>query len=86
MQEKMNVWSNKSLARCMTVCEDCPDLQTIQKIKHWMQDAEMIVDPAKDIELGLRVPDDEYLSFEDGVPIFIGPKPSPLSPGSCASR
>lgn len=56
----------------MPVSEDCSELQIIQKIKDWMREAEMVIDPRRDIELGLRVPDDEYLSFDDGAPIFTG--------------
>ena len=75
MQDKINVCSKKSLAQCVAITEDCAELQTLQKIKKWMREAEMVIDPEMDVELGLRVPDDEYLSFADGVPIFTGTPP-----------
>lgn len=72
MQDKINVCSKKSLAQCMPVTDDCAELYSIRKIQDWLDQAETVVDPEEDVELGLRVPSDEYLSFADGAPVFTG--------------
>jgi len=72
MQDKINVCSKKSLAHCIPVSDESADLYSIRKIKEWMNEADMVVDPGRDIELGLHVPYDEYFSFADGAPIFTG--------------
>eukprot|EP00210_Caulerpa_lentillifera_P000159 g154.t1 len=70
MQDEIRAYSKKLLKCEALVPEDHEHLQTAQKIRDWMKHAEMIIDPDKDIELGLHVPYDEYLTFSDGVPKF----------------
>lgn len=38
---------------------------TIDDIDRWMQNAELYVDPSYELELGLKLPFDNYLSFND---------------------
>ena len=43
-----------------------------RKVKLWMESADLIVDPERDIELGLNVPLDAYFTFDDGLPKYTG--------------
>jgi len=70
MQDEIRVYSKKRLECEGPVSDNHAHLQTAQKIKEWLKDAEMHVDPDRDVELGLHVPYDEYLTFSDGAPKF----------------
>jgi len=50
-----------------------------RKVKLWMESADLIVDPERDIELGLNVPLDAYFTFDDGLPKYTGDCPQNLS-------
>lgn len=43
-----------------------------KKVNRWMESADLIVDPSKDVELGLCVPFDAYLTINDGMPKHTG--------------
>lgn len=53
-----------------------------KKVRLWMESADLIVDPDRDVELGLSVPLDAYFSTEDGIPKYTGDGPHSFS-GIC---
>ncbi|CAD7701316.1 unnamed protein product [Ostreobium quekettii] len=49
------------------------------KVERWMESADLIVDPERDVELGLSVPLDAYFTTGDGVPKTADDEPHSLS-------